>query len=146
MKMRQLIRKYNQSICNFHSIKENIRKKMLVHFSVYLEFSWNGFKNKETNKELSCLKTFSPFLRFSDLKTCPFTCLLWSAKTESVQSQNWHWQAHNGCFQESLSILSYSYSTHRIIIDRMENSIKGSRIWHCAFAASIFKVQRLRQY
>ena len=36
--------------------------------------------------------------------------------------------------------------THRIIIDRMENGIKGSRIWHCAFAASIFKVQRLRQY
>ena len=35
---------------------------------------------------------------------------------------------------------------HRIIDDRIEKSIKGRRIGHCAFAASIFKVQRLRQY
>ena len=26
---------------------------------------------------------------------------------------------------------------HRIKNDRMENSVKGIRIWHCAFAASI---------
>ena len=37
-------------------------------------------------------------------------------------------------------------TNHRIKDDRMENSLKGRRIWHCAFAASIFKVQRLRQY
>ena len=35
---------------------------------------------------------------------------------------------------------------HRIIDDRIEKSIKGRRIGHCAFPASIFKVQRLRQY
>ena len=35
---------------------------------------------------------------------------------------------------------------HRIIDDRIEKSIKGRRIGHYAFAASIFKVQRLRQY
>ena len=35
---------------------------------------------------------------------------------------------------------------HRIIDDRIEKSIKGRRIGHCAFAASIFKVQRLCQY
>ena len=34
---------------------------------------------------------------------------------------------------------------HRIIDDRMEESIKGRQIGHCTFAASIFKVQRLRQ-
>ena len=34
----------------------------------------------------------------------------------------------------------------RIIDDRIEKSIKERRIGHCAFAASIFKVQRLRQY
>ena len=34
---------------------------------------------------------------------------------------------------------------HIIIDDRIEKSIKGRRIGHCAFAASIFKVQRLRQ-
>ena len=26
---------------------------------------------------------------------------------------------------------------HRIKDDRMENSIKGKRVWHCTFAASI---------
>ena len=36
--------------------------------------------------------------------------------------------------------------THRIVDDRIEKSIKGRRIGHWAFAASIFKVQRLRQY
>ena len=35
---------------------------------------------------------------------------------------------------------------HRIIDDIIEKSIKGRRIGHCEFAASIFKVQRLRQY
>ena len=35
---------------------------------------------------------------------------------------------------------------HRIKDDRMKNNIKGRLIWHCAFAASVFKVQRLRQY
>ena len=35
---------------------------------------------------------------------------------------------------------------HRIKDDRMENSLNGRRIWHCAFAASVYKVQRLRQY
>ena len=35
---------------------------------------------------------------------------------------------------------------HRIIDDRIEKSIKGRQIGHCAFASSIFKVQRLRQY
>ena len=42
----------------------------------------------------------------------------------------------------------YLYLTciHRIIMDRMENGIKGSRILHCSFAASIYKVQRLCQY
>ena len=35
---------------------------------------------------------------------------------------------------------------HKIIDDRIEKSIKGRRIGHYAFAASIFKVQRLRQY
>ena len=35
---------------------------------------------------------------------------------------------------------------HRIIDDGIEKSIKGRRIGHCAFAASIFKMQRLRQY
>ena len=34
---------------------------------------------------------------------------------------------------------------HRIIDDRIEKSIKGRQIGHCAFATSIFKVQRLRQ-
>ena len=29
------------------------------------------------------------------------------------------------------------YINHRIKDDRMENSIKGTQIWHCAFAASI---------
>ena len=35
---------------------------------------------------------------------------------------------------------------HRIIDDRIEKSKKGRRIGHSAFAESIFKVQRLRQY
>ena len=35
---------------------------------------------------------------------------------------------------------------HRIIDDRIEKNIKGRRIGHCAFAASIFKVQRFHQY
>ena len=38
------------------------------------------------------------------------------------------------------------YYQHRIIDDRIEKSKKGRRIGHCVFAASIFKVQRLRQY
>ena len=36
---------------------------------------------------------------------------------------------------------------HRINThDRIEKCMKGRRIGHCAFAASIFKVLRLRQY
>ena len=31
-------------------------------------------------------------------------------------------------------------ANHRIIDDRIEKSIKGRRIGHCAFATSIFKV------
>ena len=36
--------------------------------------------------------------------------------------------------------------TYRIIDDRIEKSIKGKRIGHCVFAASLFIVQSLRQY
>ena len=56
--------------------------------------------------------------------------------------QNWRDAGQEGCKKGEM----LDRWNHRIIIDRTENGIKGSRIWHCAFAASIFKVQRLRQY
>ena len=52
----------------------------------------------------------------------------------------------NFCTVKIGFLLSYTMVTetkftvlynHRIIGDRMENSIKGIRIWHCGFAASI---------
>ena len=47
------------------------------------------------------------------------------------------------CYEESFFLLTVP-TAHRIIDDRIEKRKKGRRIGHCAFAASIFKVQRLR--
>ena len=40
----------------------------------------------------------------------------------------------------------YLSVSHRIIDDRMEKCKNGRRVVDCAFAACIFKAQRLRQY
>ena len=45
-------------------------------------------------------------------------------------------------FRDKKKYEKFQASVHRIIDDRIEKSIKGSRIGHCVFAASIFKVQR----
>ena len=41
------------------------------------------------------------------------------------------------CKKQTLNSTPPLPHSHRIKDDRRENSIKGIRIWHCAFAASI---------
>ena len=63
----------------------------------------------------------------------------------SVAAQSPKNQIPKQCIELTCAIRRYG-ERHRIKEDRIETSRKGRRIGHCAFAASIFRVQRLRQY